>query len=85
MESTGQAEEREDKEQQPTVNREGMIEAVNNIVSLKFRKYRFGRDCGISPVKQLRKIERRPEEHAHKKTLNVSDMLLNNFAEQTWW
>ena len=32
MESTGQAEEREDKEQQPTVNREGMIEAVNNIV-----------------------------------------------------
>lgn len=39
MESTGQAEEREDKEQQPTVNREGMIEAVNNIVCfLKVQK-----------------------------------------------
>lgn len=38
MES-GQAEEREDKEQQETVNGEGIIEAVNNIVCfLKVQK-----------------------------------------------
>lgn len=40
---------------------------ITLFVSLKFKKYRFGRDCGISSIKQLRKIERRPEEHAHKK------------------
>lgn len=36
---SGQAEEREDKEQQETVNGEGIIEAVNNIVCfLKVQK-----------------------------------------------